>query len=452
MSKPKTLQSILDSIGNPAVCLRTAKTGSYPFPFPAEYSNWRDEQAGWKSAAVMFDQSFHMTDVYFRGPGVQKLLADFSVNSFATFGPGKAKQVVTVNEQGKLIADAILFGWEQDVVSVVGSSVAGNWLRYQAERGKYDVEVEVDASSVTNPHRKLFRFQLNGPATQPIVEKASGGSFKPIKFFNIGRFVIEGVEVQALNHAMSRVPGRDDTTGLEITGPISEGPRIRAALQSAGEQFGLLEGGSLSYGSSALEGSWIPLPVPAIYTGESMRGYREWLPAQSLEANFSIAGSFASDNIEDYYVTPWDMGYGRTIKFDHDFYGRDALERMADQPHRRKVWLIWNDEDVARAIVSSYFGGDKRAKYLAAPYASYGISQYDTLQDNGRFVGFSTILGYTVNIGSWSSLAIIDEDVAIDGKELTLIWGETGVGLTKPTVESHVQTEIRATVRTAPIV
>ena len=34
---------------------------------------------------------------------------------------------------------------------------------------------------------------------------------------------------------------------------------------------------------------------------------------------------------------------------------------------------------------------------------------------------------------------------------MTLVWGEEHGGSTKPTVERHVQTEIRATVQPAPI-
>jgi hypothetical protein len=37
------------------------------------------------------------------------------------------------------------------------------------------------------------------------------------------------------------------------------------------------------------------------------------------------------------------------------------------------------------------------------------------------------------------------------GTEVTVIWGEEGGGTSKPTVERHVQTEIRATVAPAPI-
>jgi hypothetical protein len=37
------------------------------------------------------------------------------------------------------------------------------------------------------------------------------------------------------------------------------------------------------------------------------------------------------------------------------------------------------------------------------------------------------------------------------GTEVTVVWGEEGGGTSKPTVERHVQTEIRATVAPVPI-
>ena len=51
----------------------------------------------------------------------------------------------------------------------------------------------------------------------------------------------------------------------------------------------------------------------------------------------------------------------------------------------------------------------------------------------------------------WSSLAVIDEDRIQDGAEVTLVWGEEGGGSAKPTVERHVQAEVRATISTSPL-
>ena len=60
------------------------------------------------------------------------------------------------------------------------------------------------------------------------------------------------------------------------------------------------------------------------------------------EGNGSLGGSFVSDKIEDYYLTPYELGYGAFIKFDHDFIGSEALEEMAGQAAPKKVTFEWN--------------------------------------------------------------------------------------------------------------
>ena len=50
-----------------------------------------------------------------------------------------------------------------------------------------------------------------------------------------------------------------------------------------------------------------------------------------------IAGSFVSDDIEDYYTNPWELGYGNHLKFDHDFIGRDALAAQRRRMPRMAV-------------------------------------------------------------------------------------------------------------------
>lgn len=81
-----------------------------------------------------------------------------------------------------------------------------------------------------------------------------------------------------------------------------------------------------------------------------MKAYREWLPADGPESIWSIGGSFVSDRIEDDHSTPWDLGYGFYIKFDHDFIGRDVLERMSKEPHREKITFDWHPDDVCKIV------------------------------------------------------------------------------------------------------
>jgi vanillate/3-O-methylgallate O-demethylase len=449
---PGSLEDKIQRSGNVADMLRNSPAGAYAYPMKPEYSNWRDEQRAWATTAVLFDQSFHMTDVYFRGADALRLLSDLGVNSFRNFGKNKAKQFVACNYDGYVIGDAILFGLDDEEFSLVGRPIAPDWVAFHAETGGYEVKVVRDERSVANQGRRLtFRYQIQGPNALKIVEKAVGKPVDRIKFFNIGEFVIAGCTVKALNHTMSGAPGQE-MTGLEMMGPSERGPEVMAALLAAGEDFGLCEGGSRAYPTTAIESGWIPSPLPAIYTGERMRPFRQWLSENSWEASASIGGSFVSDDIEDYYLTPWDLGYGHVVKFDHEFIGRAALERLAGTPHKRKVWLRWNDDDVARVIASSLFGGERRAKYMDMPSANYATGPYDEVLAGDRLIGFSANVGYTVNVGGWSSLAMVDEADAVDGAEVTLVWGEQNGGSAKPSVERHVQATVRATISTRPLV
>jgi hypothetical protein len=72
--------------------------------------------------------------------------------------------------------------------------------------------------------------------------------------------------------------------------------------------------------------------------------------------------------------------------------------------------------------------------------------------DGDRPVGVSTLCAYTVNVGDWLSVRFLDEADARDGQELRLVWGEENGGTSKRNVESHVQTDIRVTVSTKPLV
>src|SRR5215813_11942538 len=106
----KSLEDLLKSSGGAVKLLRNSQTGPYVYPVvPAEFTNWRDEQQAWQHSCVLYNQSFHMTDMYVEGPGALKLVTDLGVNSFASFPLNSAKQFVPCNYDGYVIGDVILF-------------------------------------------------------------------------------------------------------------------------------------------------------------------------------------------------------------------------------------------------------------------------------------------------------------------------------------------------------
>ena len=447
-----TLEDKIAAAGGPLQMLRGLPAVHYPFWYPPEWSTWFDEQTAWAEGAVLFDQSHHMSDVYFTGPDVKRLFSDTGINSPKNLGRNRAKQFVACGHDGRFIGDAILFGLEDDRFSLVGPPAPANWVQFQAEQGGYDVEVTRDDASLFNPggQRKLWRYQLNGPATADIIAAAADGPFEHIKFFQMGELSIAGTPVRALNHTMSGVPGRE-YTGLELWGPVEHGQQVLDALMIAGEQFGLRRGGATSYVSTLAESAWIPLVIPGIYTQDEMKSYRQYLPGHGLEGSLSLEGSFASDTIEDFYVYPWELGYGSIMKFDHDFIGRSALESLTDQPHRRKVWLHWNTDDVTRVWRDGLFGEGKRPKILSIPNVNPATAYYDSVRSGDREIGVSTWGGYTVNIREVVTIAMVDESEARDGHAVELLWGEPDGGTDRTLMRPpHVQTTIRATISTRP--
>ena len=433
--------------GDPLEMMRHSQIGAYVFPLPGEFTNWRDEQISWRETAVLFDQSHHMTDLYVEGPDTLRLLSDIGVNSLNNFVPGRAKQFVACNYDGQIIGDCILFYLEANKVLMIGRPTVQNWVEFHAKTGSYDVSTLKDVRNVENQGRRLtFRFQVQGPNAAEILERVNGGPLPLIKFFHLGEITIAGHKVRALKHGMSGEPG------LELWGPAEFGAEVHAALMEAGRDLGLKAAGGRAYATSMLENAWIPSPMPAIYTGDQMKSYREYLPAKGFEAMASLGGSFVSSNIEDYYLTPWDLGYGNFVKFDHDFIGRTALEALAQQPHRKKVTLVWDDKDVV-SVLASQFNKDPaaRGKYLEWPASNYATLPYDkVVNDGGATIGLSTYSGYNANLGEWVSLAMLDPETAQLGTKVTLIWGEENGGTSKPVVERHVQMSIRATVAPAP--
>jgi syringate O-demethylase len=107
------------------------------------------------------------------------------------------------------------------------------------------------------------------------------------------------------------------------------------------------------------------------------------------------------------------------------------------------------DEDVLR-VIGTQLGEPPRAKFIEFPSAVYSMHPYDAVQVNGETIGISTWIGYSSNEAKMLTLAVVDNEHAEPGTEVTLIWGEPDGGTAKPTVEPHAQTEIRAIVSPVP--
>ena len=439
----ESLAAALARAGSPVELLRNLDFPPSTFPVKPEFTNWRSEQRSWLESCALLDQSHHMTDLFVEGPDALRLFSDVGVNTFANFGVGKAKQFVAVNPDGQLIGDAILFHLEEELFDLVGHPMVLDWVTFHLERGDYRATAERDDNSIVRQSGppKFYRYELQGPTAPALMEELLGEAPPEVTFFNMTEFTIAGHRVRGLRHGMAGQPG------FELFGPWEDGEAVLDAVLAAGKNHGLVRVGSKAYSTANLGSGWVPAPLAALFSDDPlMREYRDWLPLSKVG---SIGGSMDSADIADYCLTPYDIGYGKNVKFDHDFIGRPALERLAQSPlPRTKVTLVWNAEDVAEAIGSMFRPGPG-AKYIEMPKARYATHHEDKVLKDGKQVGISLDCGYLANEREMVSLATIDTASSEPGTEVVVVWGEQPVSA-KPAVEEHRQVEIRATVAPCP--
>jgi vanillate/3-O-methylgallate O-demethylase len=414
----------------------------------AEFTTWRDEQQSWRKGIALHDQSYHMNNLRIRGKDSLALISYLGVNSFTTFRPGAAKQFIACSPEGHVIGDAILYYLDDEDLLLVGNPATTDWVQFHAETGDFEVQSDLDPVWALNKEKRrlVWRYQVEGPHAYELLEELNGGPLPEIKFFRSAEIQVAGHEVKAMRHSMGGVPG------LELSGPWDERNEVKSALVKAGKKFGLRQIGSLAYFSTVMESGWWAVPFSAVYTSPALREYREWLTDRSASARMSLGGSFYSSDPEDYYATPWDLNYGHIIKFDHDFVGREALEHLIDQPHRKKVTLLWHPDDFIQ-VYQRLVSDGPAAQHIDLPVAATGRLHYDkVLGEDGQLVGFGTYPAYSYNERAMMSLGSIDEALAVPGAQLTLIWGEDGGGgRSGGRVEAHEQVSIRVTVAPTPI-
>ena len=273
-----------------------------------EYTDWIDESMSWKETCYIGDWSF-LWERRFRGPDVLKLFSDISVNSFARFDIGQSKHVIHTNKNGKVIHEGILSRLGTEKFLLFGRGCF--WADYHLRHGKYNASSEPD---------DLFNLQVSGPNAIYLLEKASGQSLRDVKFMHSGKIKIASVEMLALRQGMA------GEIGFELQGPIKFREQVTAAVMDAGKEFGIRKLGGRAVFINHLEACFPTIITdycPAMFD-DDMEEYRTEFQAAmpGFATTFNIAGSFEGNQISDWYRSPVELGWGKNIKFDHDFIGR----------------------------------------------------------------------------------------------------------------------------------
>jgi vanillate/3-O-methylgallate O-demethylase len=401
---------------------------------PSQYTNWIDEQLSWKETCYLGSWST-FANLLLEGPDAIDLLADLSINSFADYPVGGGKHLVQCDEDANVVAEGVLVREGEERFVVHG--VPCYWTAFNLERGDYDATAEF---------RDTFNYGIQGPNSLKVLDALADHSLRDVGFMRSGPIEIAGVDVTAVRFGMS------GEVGFELHGPGEHSENVWEAILEAGEAYGIRR---LSSGTSSINQLEAGIPsrvrdfVSAIF-GDEMADYRAYLRENQQRdlITHAVEGSFEGDDISAWYRTPVELGWDRYTKFDHDFVGREALEAEAADPNRVLVTLEWNDEDVIDNF-ASLFGEEETYKYMEMPHQQKRSMIADRVLVDGEDVGVATMRGYSYYFRKMLSLCTIDVEHSDVGTAVTVLWGE-GENPASPTVENHVQQEVRATVARTP--
>ena len=343
----------------------------------------------------------------FKGPDAVKLLSDFSINNVYKWKTNKCKHLVALTPDG-LVANHALF-WKDDEETF--RTTAGCSVPYimGLQSGKYNCTYE---------QRPLFIHQVSGPLSLTILEKASQTDLHDVGFLDFRPVRFPGIDADL---EIFRI-GMSGTLAYEIHGDIEYAPEVYDAIYQAGKPMGMKRMGWQNYTVNHTFGGF-----PQITVNFEISLYQD--PNFCASAPFPLVcrGSVDPQDLRARFRTPVECDWAWMAKFDHEFVGKEALEKEMADPKRKLVTLEFNAEDLADVYRSQFT--PEPYKYMdmpcADPQPAGGHQDYVT-DSEGNVIGYSADPTYSSHFKTMISQAIIDIPQAEEGKEVLVQWGDFG--------------------------
>lgn len=275
------------------------------------------------------------------------------------------------------------------------------------------------------------------PRSLEVIEQACQEDLHDLKFMRFRNATIAGQKVMILRMGMA------GSLAYEVHGLSENCLDVYNAIYEAGKPFGIRRLGWQAYCICNHTENGFPQGfIHFSYPWHLDKDYSQWMGG--LEGPIQVfRGSLPAENEMLRYVTPYDASWGSRVKFDHDFVGRAALEKIAQNPPKTMVTLEWNAEDVTDVYASLF--REETYDTLDLPYyeTTEGADPLymDSVENtDGKLIGVSSGRIYTYYYKNMISLCSIDKEYAANGTEVKIVWGEPG----------HPQKIIRAKVARLP--
>lgn len=406
---------------------------------PFEYTGAKYESLASKTSAWIGTVLNIISPIYdIKGPDAARFLNSICVNDFTTLDEKGIRHAVICNEKGQILTDGVVY-------KVADDTFRTYWLNppidYFVQSSKMDVE------SVNVSGQEYF-IQIAGEKSLEILEKACECDLHDIKFAKHRMTMIGDKEMRVLRLGMS------GNLGYEVHGPMEDFEEVYAKIWEAGQSFCAKKQGFVAYNLMNHTEAGFPninlhYPLPWFESDPGLAEYCAANPDLSwLNIVRRLHGS-VGDELEPRFVTPYDVGWGFLVNFNHEFTGKEALEEIARNPLRTIVTLEWNAEDVGEIFISQFKGKEVEPCERIDPPTDWVVPdtltgepdrgiiyRADKVLTDGEWNGISSGRTVSYYYNRMISLGFIDPAYAEEGTELTLLWGTPGTP----------QKEIRVTV------
>ena len=285
------------------VALGAAFTDFGGWQMPVRYSSDLAEHAAIREAAGVFDIS-HMAEFFIDGPDAAAYLDHSLVGMASEIADGRAKYSLICNELGQVLDDLIVYRFSTDSYLIISNAGNRHVVANALFAGTEGFEVRVEDAS-----DRLSLIAIQGPKAVEILADLTDAPLGSLKYYSIYSSTVAG------KNAFFARTGYTGEDGFELLVNNEDAVGVWRALLAQGADRGLVAAGYAAR--------------------DTLR----------LEAGMPLYGHEMTID-----TTPFEAGFARVVRLDHEFVGSKALAAIAEhQPAKRLVGLVGEGKRAARA-------------------------------------------------------------------------------------------------------
>lgn len=386
---------------------------------PYRYSNFQRESLSWKNFCYLHGGLNPSMAYLLKGKGALNLLKDNCVNTFEVFEIGSTRHAIMCNSQGNIMADGLVLHIAENEFMTYFLSP---YIDYLVSSSKHEVSGK-DVSSDT------FLFQIGGPKSLEVVEEVLENSIHDLEFFKHRPVSIPGIESAKEKDFRVLRAGVAGTLAYEIHGDIRYAKELYSLILEKGKPFEIEPIGMEVYGMNHTENGFYQSFLHFSLAYLQHKDFMKFLGKDKELLLGYISGS-AGPERDKRYCNPVEAGWADRIVFDHDFVGRDVIEKAFQSPKRKIVTLEWDKGDILD-IYSSFFESDEPYLYMNLPANDIWTANNSEVVSDDVYVGNSLIGISSGRIYSYYSrkmvsLCLIEVEHSAPGQIVEVVWGDPG--------------------------